>query len=337
MMLLGSKEQQLMLTGFSLGLLHVLAGPDHLSALAALSVGTSYKAFTLGVRWGIGHSTGLVVVAIIFIALKGDLDLHALGRYCNAIVGAFMICLGCYGVISAIKTHREKRKKRDPDLNASCKPLLGSSNINTSTTNLAVLESGIPTSSTEVDSPPSSIQLKKKRNNVTADGFITESSGSSKQISALTENRLSSSEQNERNPEIIYSEVEKHFHHDAYVEECPWCPFINMHDPYTQRILSFSIGLLHGVAGPGGILGVLPAVEMQRWTSSVLYLGSFIFASTLSMGTFAALYGEATKRIGATTETAELGLSIFSAGISILVGVIWFVLSILGKLGELFE
>ena len=34
---------------------HVLTGPDHLSALAMLSVGTTFRAFVTGVRWGIGH------------------------------------------------------------------------------------------------------------------------------------------------------------------------------------------------------------------------------------------------------------------------------------------
>jgi hydrogenase/urease accessory protein HupE len=38
-----SKAQELVTTGISMGLLHVLAGPDHLSALAALSVGSSYR------------------------------------------------------------------------------------------------------------------------------------------------------------------------------------------------------------------------------------------------------------------------------------------------------
>ncbi len=106
----------LITTGLSLGLLHVLAGPDHLSALAALSVGSSWRAFTLGFRWGIGHSTGLVVVAIIFISLKGELDLRTMGRYCDLLVGLFMIALGCYGVLGAIKMYREKHNKRDRDL-----------------------------------------------------------------------------------------------------------------------------------------------------------------------------------------------------------------------------
>lgn len=82
---------------------------------------------------------------------------------------------------------------------------------------------------------------------------------------------------------------------------------------------------------------MLPAVEMQNWRSSVLYLGSFIVTSTLAMGSFAALYGEATKRLGATAEGMELALSLFSSGLSVIVGVTWFVLSVLGRLEGLFH
>ena len=48
----------------SLGIVHVLTGPDHLSAIATLSanVGHTGAAFGLGVRWGLGHSTGLLLV-----------------------------------------------------------------------------------------------------------------------------------------------------------------------------------------------------------------------------------------------------------------------------------
>jgi len=97
-------------------------------------------------------------------------------------------------------------------------------------------------------------------------------------------------------------------------------PFLDMSDPSTQRVVSVAMGLLHGIAGPGGILGVLPAVEMQHWQSSLLYLGSFMVASTLSMGIFAACYGEATRRIGSSGVSVELGLRVLSSSASIVVG-----------------
>jgi hypothetical protein len=33
-------------------------------------------------------------------------------------------------------------------------------------------------------------------------------------------------------------------------------------DPFMQRIVALSIGIVHGIAGPGGVLGVLPAVQV---------------------------------------------------------------------------
>ena len=113
----------------------------------------------------------------------------------------------------------------------------------------------------------------------------------------------------------------------------------NHNNTWTQNMLSFVIGIIHGIAGPGGILGVLPAVEMEQISSSVIYLSSFIIASTLSMGLFAALYGEVTKRLmNSSSEIyVEIGIRMFSCGISILVGFIWIVLSYIGKLETFFH
>lgn len=340
---LGEQERRMMLTGLSLGLIHVLAGPDHLSALAALAVGTSYKSFMLGFRWGLGHSTGLIVVAIVFIALKGDLDLRKLGRYCDTLVGLFMITLGCYGVMSAIRDYQEKRKKRDPDYRSNYSPSKRSQNHpKTSLGAKRFLSSSNITEATVLNSVD-------KDDMEAADHDAYRGISSHNSYAYLHSNTDSSSDgsgstnvntyHNSTSTKDAGGNEVSPFYHDHHLEECAACApcVLNMHDPTTQRILSFVIGLLHGVAGPGGILGVLPAVEMQRWQNSVLYLSSFIFASTLSMGTFAALYGEVTRRIGATTESMELLLSVFSAGMSIFVGVIWFVFSLLGKLEDFFH
>lgn len=123
-----------------------------------------------------------------------------------------------------------------------------------------------------------------------------------------------------------------------YMKTIKWiCSSLDMHDPRTQRVLAFMIGTLHGIAGPGAILGVLPAVEMHSLKSSSIYLGSFVIASTLSMGTFAALYGEATKRIGSTAESVDLGVKVFSASMSLMVGLLWLTLSAFGMLDKFFH
>lgn len=321
-------------TGFTLGLVHVLAGPDHLSALAALAVGTSWRAFMLGFRWGIGHSTGLVFVAVIFISMKGNLDLRTLGRYCDSIVGIFMIGLGCYGVVGALKMYREKKAKRDPDWESHDKflsPESAGNIINNGKVNLSISNANLEEMSDHggVTSTIDRLSPLHRKSSELDDDHRNSSVG-------LDLDKLSGDKNDVEKGR--FSRSSRHSHDDISLSEtCPLLPFIDMHDPTTQRFISFSIGLLHGVAGPGGILGVLPAVEMQNWRYSFVYLGSFILASTLSMGAFAALYGEVTKRLGATAESVELALSVFSAAMSIIVGTIWLVLSLLGKLDGLFH
>lgn len=52
-----------------MGVVHVLTGPDHLSALITLSANVEKcRAFWYGVNWGLGHSTGVLVVGAIMIA-----------------------------------------------------------------------------------------------------------------------------------------------------------------------------------------------------------------------------------------------------------------------------
>lgn len=283
---------ELIQTGFVLGIFHVLAGPDHLSALATLSVGNSWKAMTLGIRWGLGHSTGLVVVAIIFISLKGDLDLSRVGRLCNIMLGFFMIAIGFYGVIGALRTYDQKRMKRDLDICPPSSPLSASTNGNN----------------------------KLKRNN-------------SESLHILATDSLSEGEEEQGG---LHTSGNIYHKEDEDLATM-WLSHFDMNDATTQKIVSFAIGVLHGVAGPGAILGVLPAIEMQSWRASSCYLGSFVVASTISMGAFAALYGELTKRMGSSAESIELGLRVFSASLSVIVGFVWLALSFLDKLSDFFH
>jgi ABC-type nickel/cobalt efflux system permease component RcnA len=298
---------QLITTGLSLGILHVLAGPDHLSALATLSVGNSWKAMSLGVRWGLGHSAGLVVVAVIFISLKGEMDLTRIGQFCNTILGIFMITIGLYGTIGAFRTYGEKRNKRDLDLDRSSSYADGDSYDVTS----------------QIVSTATRSNSIRKMNDLHVDKDDTDADA--------------------ENVQSCFDCSSDHDHdHDHGHEQLQKCiyrlvPYVDMHDSTTQKVVSFLIGVLHGVAGPGAILGVLPAVEMQSWRASFCYLSSFIVASTLSMGAFAALYGELTKRLGSTAESVELALRVFSSSLSIVVGFVWLVLSLLGKLDGYFH
>ena len=101
-------------TALGLGIVHVMTGPDHLSALSTLAVGKPLKiAFGLGVRWGCGHSFGLLIVAIIFFALGRSVDLDALTFYADIFVGIFMVLLGGWYMLKAFRERMQYLQDRE--------------------------------------------------------------------------------------------------------------------------------------------------------------------------------------------------------------------------------
>jgi len=52
------------LTGLLAGGVHVLSGPDHLAAVAPLAV-QDRSAWRSGLRWGLGHSSGVLLVGVL--------------------------------------------------------------------------------------------------------------------------------------------------------------------------------------------------------------------------------------------------------------------------------
>lgn len=256
--------------------------PDHLSALGALSVGGSWRSFSLGVRWSVGHSLGLLICAVLFISLKGELDLHAIGAYCDPFVGMFMIVIGSSGVVGSIRAYRYKQAKKTTKRKKDAGGVLGG---------------------------------RRSQNHDENDDISDEDSEAQMQSAGILTSSQSSSSSSDGASQLL-----------------------DMRDPKTQRAVSIGMGLLHGMAGPGGILGVVPAIEMQHWQSSFLYLGSFMASSTLSMGIFAAFYGELTRRMGSTGVAVEFGLRVFSSATSVIVGAVWLFLTFQGtSIGAMIE
>lgn len=53
------------LAGLGSGAVHAVAGPDHLLALAPLSAGGRSRAWRMGLRWGLGHGLGTLIVVLL--------------------------------------------------------------------------------------------------------------------------------------------------------------------------------------------------------------------------------------------------------------------------------
>ena len=86
--------------GLLAGCLHTLTGPDHLAALAPLSVGPNRaKNAAMGALWGLGHNTGQILFGLIFVLLKDKLpfNMEIIGQWGQGIVGGTLVIIGIMG------------------------------------------------------------------------------------------------------------------------------------------------------------------------------------------------------------------------------------------------
>jgi len=112
----------------------------------------------------------------------------------------------------------------------------------------------------------------------------------------------------------------------------------------TPGMLSVVAGIVHGVAGPGGVLGVIPAVQLRDAKLASVYLGTFCVTSILVMGCFAAFYGTFSEWLAGAGTGGRRGrasrvfvVEFGSAFLSIAVGIVWLVLLSIGMLDEVFQ
>ncbi|MCO5572420.1 hypothetical protein L7F22_026175 [Adiantum nelumboides] len=88
--------------GLMAGCLHTLTGPDHLAALAPLSIGrTKLESVAVGALWGCGHDAGQVIFGLLFLLLKGKLQIELLRTWGARVVGMTLLAIGITGMKEA--------------------------------------------------------------------------------------------------------------------------------------------------------------------------------------------------------------------------------------------
>jgi hypothetical protein len=93
-----------LLSGAVAGAFHVLSGPDHLAAVAPLAVSAKARAWRQGWTWGLGHTSGVVVVALLALALREMLPpLVTISSWSERIVGAALLAVGTWSVLRALR------------------------------------------------------------------------------------------------------------------------------------------------------------------------------------------------------------------------------------------
>jgi hypothetical protein len=86
------------------GLVHVLTGPDHLAAVAPLAAADRARGWLAGWTWGIGHASGVVVVAVLAILLRDLLPpIDVLSSWGERLVGVALIAIGIWGLRRSLR------------------------------------------------------------------------------------------------------------------------------------------------------------------------------------------------------------------------------------------
>ena len=89
----------ILVTGAAAGLFHVLSGPDHLAAVAPLAIDGRRRGWIAGWTWGLGHASGVVVVALLGVLLREMLPpIETLSAWSERLVGAALIGIGLWAL-----------------------------------------------------------------------------------------------------------------------------------------------------------------------------------------------------------------------------------------------
>lgn len=90
------------IAGFAAGSIHVFAGPDHLAAVSPLAIEHNKSASSLGLQWGLGHTSGVILLGGIALLFREMFPLNAVSGYSEKLVGVILIFIGLWGIKKAV-------------------------------------------------------------------------------------------------------------------------------------------------------------------------------------------------------------------------------------------
>ena len=83
-------------SGVLAGVIHALTGPDHVAALAPFFTEQRIKSWLIGLKWGIGHSSGVWILGILVFFLRQLIPVDLLSSWGERLVGITLIGLGIW-------------------------------------------------------------------------------------------------------------------------------------------------------------------------------------------------------------------------------------------------
>ena len=90
--------QVVILTGILAGFIHVVSGADHLIAMAPSAINNPKIALKNSFSWGLGHSSGVVLLAVLAIFIKDITPLNKFSNIAEFLVGISLLLVGVFAI-----------------------------------------------------------------------------------------------------------------------------------------------------------------------------------------------------------------------------------------------
>ncbi len=106
--------QAVILTGIVAGFVHVVSGADHLIAMAPAAINNPQKALKNSFSWGLGHSSGVLLLACLAIFIKDIAPLNKFSNIAELLVGISLLIVGVFAIKNSfqlsIHSHSHKHE-----------------------------------------------------------------------------------------------------------------------------------------------------------------------------------------------------------------------------------
>ena len=103
------------LAGSLAGLLHVVSGPDHLVAVAPLAIHRPGLGARVGMAWGFGHATGVIVLGLLGVVARTVFSLQLISNWSEVLVGGALMGIGVWALMQSreVVVHRHTHSHND--------------------------------------------------------------------------------------------------------------------------------------------------------------------------------------------------------------------------------
>ena len=106
--------QAVILTGIVAGFVHVVSGADHLIAMTPAAINNPKKALKNSFSWGLGHSSGILLLAFLAIFIKDISPLNKFSNIAEFLVGISLLIVGVFAIKNSfqlsVHSHSHKHK-----------------------------------------------------------------------------------------------------------------------------------------------------------------------------------------------------------------------------------